>query len=116
MTLSNPSSTATLGTSDTATGTIDDDEATPELTIESAAPPKATDVEFTVTLSHPSSGEVTVQYSTGADTTGANQATADTDYTAVSNATLTISGRRRARADHLDDSKTTSTSRTRRSW
>ena len=44
-----------------------------------------------MTLSHPSSGEVTVQYSTGTDTTGDDPATADTDYTAVSNATLTIS-------------------------
>ena len=36
VTLSNPSATATLGTSDTATGTIEDDEATPELSIADA--------------------------------------------------------------------------------
>ena len=85
VTLSSPSSNAKLGMAQTATGTIEDDEGTPTLTIENALAAEGEDVEFTVNLSPASSGEVTVQYTTSAGT-----ATSGTDYTAASARTLTI--------------------------
>ena len=85
VTLSSPSSNAKLGTAQTATGTIEDDEGTPTLTIENALAAEGEDVEFTVNLSPASSGQVTVQYTTSAGT-----ATSGTDYTAASARTLTI--------------------------
>ena len=85
VTLSSPSSNAKLGTAQTATGTIEDDEGTPTLTIENALAAEGEDVEFTVNLSPASSGQVTVQYTTSAAT-----ATSGTDYTAASARTLTI--------------------------
>ena len=83
---------ATLGTPKTATGTITDDDALPELTISDASVAEGGKAMFTVTLTPVSGRDVTVQWTTGDDgTDGAVQATADTDYTAQSEAaTLTI--------------------------
>ena len=86
VTLASPSTNAELGSAKTATGTIEDDDATPTLSIANASAVEGESVVFTVSLSHESSGEVTVQYSTADDT-----ATAGTDYTAATNQTLTIS-------------------------
>ncbi len=72
--------------------TITDDDALPELTIADASVAEGGKAEFAVTLDAASGRDVTVQWTTGDDgTQGANQATADTDYTAQTTAqTLTI--------------------------
>ncbi len=72
--------------------TITDDDALPELTIADASVVEGEKAEFAVTLDAVSGRDVTVQWTTGDDgADGANQATADTDYTAQSSAaTLTI--------------------------
>ena len=72
--------------------TITDDDAEPELTIADASVAEGGKAQFPVTLDAVSGRDVTVQWTTGDDgTDGANQATADTDYTAQSSAaTLTI--------------------------
>ncbi len=71
---------------------ISDDDATPELTIGDASVAEGGTAEFTVTLSAVSGRDVTVQWTTGDDPAeGAAQATADSDYTAVTTArTATI--------------------------
>ena len=83
---------ATLGSPDTGIGTITDNDALPELTIANASVSEGGKAMFTVTLTPVSGRDVTVQWTTGDDgTDGANQATADTDYTALTTAaTLTI--------------------------
>ncbi len=77
---------------DAATLTITDDDATPELTVGDASIAEGGTAEFTVTLSAVSGRDVTVQWTTGDDPAeGAAQATADSDYTAVTTArTATI--------------------------
>ena len=72
--------------------TITDDDATPELTIADASATEGDKASFTVTLTPASGRDVTFQWTTGDDgTDGANQATANTDYSAqTSAATLTI--------------------------
>ena len=84
--------TATDLTISDAEVTITDDDALPELTIADASVAEGEKAEFTVTLDAVSGRDVTVQWTTGDDgADGANQATADTDYTAQSRAaTLTI--------------------------
>ena len=63
--------------------TITDDDAEPELTIADASVAEGGKAQFAVTLDAASGRDVTVQWTTGDDgTDGANQATADTDYTA----------------------------------
>ena len=85
VTLSSPSTNAELGTPKTATGTIEDDDGKPTLTIEPAATAEEGDaVEFTVTLSHASSSAVTVRYTTSHGTASSS------DYTAAANRTLTL--------------------------
>ncbi len=71
---------------------ITDDDALPVLTIGDANVSEGETAEFMVTLNPVSGRDVTVQWTTGDDPTqGANQATADTDYTAVTTAqTATI--------------------------
>ncbi len=75
-----------------ATLSITDDDGTPSLTIGNASVSEGGKAEFTVTLSAVSGRDVTVQWTTSDDgTRGAKQATADTDYTAVTTArTATI--------------------------
>ena len=62
----------------------------PALEIEGGSAVEGQAIQFTVRLSEPSATEVTVQYSTvdGSESEGAT--TADSDYTAVSGATLTF--------------------------
>ncbi len=70
-----------------ATLTIIDDDAEPVLTIGDATVTEGGVAQFTVTLDAVSGRDVTVQWTTGDDPAqGANQATADTDYTAVTTA------------------------------
>ena len=72
--------------------TITDDDDPPELTIADASVTEGDKAQFKVTLTPVSGRDVSVQWTTGDDgAEGANQATADTDYTAQSTAaTLTI--------------------------
>ena len=84
VTLASPSTNAKLGSAQTATGTIVDDDGTPTVSIEDAMAEEGVAVEFTVNLSHASSGEVTVQYTTSNGTAMAG------DYTAAVNQTLSI--------------------------
>ena len=86
VTLSSPSANAKLGSAQTATGTIVDDDGTPTVSIEDAEAEEGAGVEFTVNLSHASSGAVTVQYTTSDATATAGS----TDYTAASGRTLTL--------------------------
>ena len=85
VTLASPSANAALGVRKTATGTIVDDDGDPTVSIEDAEADEGEAVEFTVNLSHASSGAVTVQYTTADGT-----ATAGTDYTAAAARTLTL--------------------------
>ena len=87
VTLSNPSSNASLGTVTSATGTILDNDGKPELSIEDASGVEGTSLDFTVSMNHATGSDVTVQYSTSiesSDTASAN------DFTAANAATLTI--------------------------
>ena len=86
VTLSNPSSNATLGRS-TATGQIlTDGDAIPELSISGSTSTEGSNVEFTVRLDPAAESEVTVQYATQDI-----EATAGADYVAPpANATLTF--------------------------
>ena len=96
VTLSNPSG-ATLDTEHLeATGTITDNDAQPSVKI---GPPTATTTEgntgtkqmsFPVTLSAPSGQDVIVHYSTANRPAGSNSAEAGSDYTQVTEGTLTI--------------------------
>ena len=85
LTLSSPTN-ATLDDA-TATGTINDDDATgsPTLNVSGGNADEGNAVNFTVSLSVESEDEVTVQYATSSGT-----ATSDTDFTAASG-TLTFS-------------------------
>ena len=67
----------------TATGTITDDDAPPTLSVADAEAPEGSKVAFEVTLSAASEQAVTFKWGTSDDATGANPATAGTDYTAV---------------------------------
>ena len=75
----------------TATGTITNDD-TPRLSVSDASAPESEgSLVFTVTLDPPVDQQITVDYTTADDTTGANPATAGDDYTAVTTAqTLTF--------------------------
>ncbi len=73
----------------TATGTIVDDDAT--VAVESGSAQEGSPVPFTVRLSNAVGEDVVLGWSTGIDaTSGARQATAGTDYTAVSSDSVTI--------------------------
>ena len=87
VTLSNPSSNASLGTVKSATGTILDNDGKPEVSIAGATGTEGTSLDFTVSLNHSTAADLTVQYSTSieaGDTASAN------DFTAADAATLTI--------------------------
>ena len=89
LTLSNPSANA--GISDTtATGTIDDDDAPPSLSVAPASADEGQGLVFTVSLTAASGKEVTVDYATADGTaTTSSTATGGRDYTARSG-TLTF--------------------------
>ena len=80
---------ATIGTA-TGTGTITDNDATPTLSINSPSVSEgdsdSTNLTFTVTLSAASGQQVTVDYANA----GTGTATSGTDYTAVTDGTLTF--------------------------
>ncbi len=75
----------------TAVGTIEDDDVNAAVSVESASATEGSALSFTVRLSAPASSNVVLGWSTGADrTSGANQATSGTDYTAVTSGSATI--------------------------
>ena len=91
LTLSGPTN-ATLGSASTGVGTITDDDAAPTVSIGSASVAEGdsgeADLDFTVSLSAASGKQVTVKYAV--DGTDAGTATSGTDYTAVTETTLTF--------------------------
>ena len=90
LTLSEPAN-ATLGSASTGVGTITDDDGAPTVSISSPSVAEgdtgSAHLDFMVTLSAASGRQVTVKY---APATNAGTATAGTDYTAVSQTTLTF--------------------------
>ncbi len=89
VTLSNPMN-ATLGVAE-ATGTIEDNDAAPTLSIANASATEGSGLVFTVTLSAVSGKTVTVKFNTSDDTaTTSTTAIGGADYTARTNQTLTI--------------------------
>ena len=111
VTLSSPGN-ATLGSDKTHTYTINDNDATPSLSINDVSGNEtAGNREFTVTLSAASGLAVTVNYATSNGT-----ATAGADYTAISATTLTFSPGQTTKtfnvavlADSLDEANETAT-------
>ena len=85
--LSTPSANATLSDGE-ATGTIEDDEAKPSLSVADASATEGSSVDFVVTLSAGSIEEVTVDYATSMG--DGDTATSGTDFTAVAATTLTF--------------------------
>ena len=71
----------------TVTGTIEDDDGPPTLSVADAMATEGIPVSFTVTLTPPSGKQVTVNYATSVET--GDNATSDTDFTAASS-TLTF--------------------------
>ena len=88
VTLSNPSTGATIGTA-TATGTILDDDLAPSLSVGNASGAEGSQVVFPVTLTPASGQEVTVAYATSDGTATSSTNGVDADYTAASG-TLTF--------------------------
>ena len=84
MTLSNPGN-ATLGSDAAATGTITDDDGTPELTIAGDTVSEGEEAEFVVSLNAASGQQVTVEYATADGTAKAGE-----DYTAATTGALTF--------------------------
>ena len=73
-----------------AIGTIEDDDGVP-VTVDGASATEGSTVTFTATLSAAVGSNVVLGWTTGADdTAGARQATAGTDYTAVTSGSVTI--------------------------
>ena len=85
ITLQNASNATITGDTTTADFVINDDDATPSITIADQSVDEAGTATFTATLSGPSSSDVTVVYNTSSGT-----ATDGTDYTGATNNTLTI--------------------------
>ena len=86
MTLSGPTNATLKSDANTATGTINDDDALPVLSIADAtAVAEGEAAQFVVTLTPASSKQVTVSYSTADGTAKASE-----DYTAASSAALTF--------------------------
>ena len=84
ITISNPSNEVELGTA-SAIGTIVDDDVVATASVESGSAPEGSAVTFKAKLSAAVGSDVVLGWSTGDDNTmGARQATAGTDYTAVS--------------------------------
>ena len=93
MTLSGPTNATLKSDAKTATGTINDDDALPVLSIADAtAVAEGEAAQFVVTLAPASSKQVTVSYSTADGTAKASE-----DYTAASSTTLTFARTRRRR-------------------
>ena len=84
VTLSNPGN-ATLGSDTAATGTITDDDGTPELTIAGDTVSEGEEAEFVVSLNAASGQQVTVEYATADGTAKAGE-----DYTAATTGALTF--------------------------
>ncbi len=84
---------STTPSEQTATGTINDDDALPTVSIkDDITVAEGGKAVFTIELSTQSSQDITVQWATGDDTAnGAKQATAGSDYTSITAATTTIS-------------------------
>ena len=84
------SNAGNAGISDaTGTGTITDDDAT--VSVEGGSATEGSEVTFKAKLSAAVSSDVVLGWTTGDDdTTGARQATAGTDYTEVTNGSVTI--------------------------
>ena len=85
MTLSGPTNATLKSDAKTATGTINDDDALPQLSIAGATVDEGDTAQFVVTLAPASSKQVTVSYSTADGTAKASE-----DYTAASSAALTF--------------------------
>ena len=85
MTLSGPTNATLKSDANTATGTINDDDALPQLSIAGAAVDEGDTAQFVVTLTPASGKQVTVSYSTADGTAKASE-----DYTAASSTTLTF--------------------------
>ena len=92
VTLSDPVNATLDVTKTTGVGTITDDDAAPTVGIDSPSVSEgnsgAADLDFTVSLSAASGRQVTVKYAL--DSTDAGTATSGTDYTAVTETTLTF--------------------------
>ncbi|MYD02920.1 MAG: hypothetical protein F4X06_11385, partial [Gammaproteobacteria bacterium] len=88
-TLSLTGTAGTLTVTDTTIKITDDDDP-PVLSIAAASAAEGSGVAFTVSLDAASGRQVTVEWATADDETGANPATADEDYTAVAATTATI--------------------------
>ena len=85
MTLSGPTNATLKSDAKTATGTINDDDALPQLSIAGATVDEGDTAQFVVTLAPASGKQVTVSYSTADGTAKASE-----DYTAASSTTLTF--------------------------
>ena len=85
MTLSGPTNATLKSDANTATATINDDDALPQLSIAGATVDEGDTAQFVVTLAPASSKQVTVSYSTADGTARASE-----DYTAASSTTLTF--------------------------
>ena len=85
-----PGGVTIVTASASAVGTIQDDDGV-TVSVADASATEGSTVTFKATLSAAVSSNVVLGWTTGADdTTGARQATADTDYTAVTSGTVTI--------------------------
>ncbi|MDE0644028.1 MAG: hypothetical protein OXH95_07880, partial [bacterium] len=89
--LSTPTNATLSPTAATATGTITDDDDPPTLSIADATATEGRRVSFTIRLDAESGQDVKVKWATADDAGGTNQATANTDYTAVTATEVTIS-------------------------
>ncbi|NJK94960.1 MAG: tandem-95 repeat protein, partial [Bacteroidales bacterium] len=78
-------SNATFG-DDTGTGTINNEDALPAISINNVAADEGNGISFAITLDHASYQNLTVDYMT----TDVNATTADNDYTGISTSTLTF--------------------------
>ena len=85
VTLSGPTNATLKSDANTATGTINDDDALPQLSIAGATVDEGDTAQFVVTLTPASSKRVTVSYATADETAKASE-----DYTAASSTTLTF--------------------------
>ena len=85
MTLSGPTNATLKSDANTATATINGDDALPQLSIAGATVDEGDTAQFVVTLTPASGKQVTVSYATADGTAKASE-----DYTAASSTTLTF--------------------------